>query len=211
MLKKIEIRRSILNYLISFVLLYVTVFIAIFAMNSLKKMGSERFLFVSLAQKEQGMEDKNCVSVRRENSIRIQKINVDAPLIFPAPGTEDLLDDLDRGVTHYPESDLPGEVGAAMFLGHSAPPGWPDIRFDKVFVDIEKLEPGDEIEIYYENCRYNYEVTEKEVLDKGEEVPDRLTKDKKTSIMLISCWPPSTGTRRMVVVAELLAPRGFDF
>lgn len=211
MLKKIETRRNILNYLISFVLLYITVFIAIFAMNSLKKIGSERFLFVSLAQREKVIGEKNCVSVQRENSIRIQKINIDAPLVFPPKETEDLLNDLDKGVTHYPNSDLPGEMGTAMFLGHSAPPGWPDIKFDKVFDNIENLEPGDEIEVYYENCRYNYKMTNKEVLDKGQEIPDHLTKEEKSSIMLISCWPPGSGTKRMVVIGELQKPEPLDF
>ncbi len=210
MLKKIEIRRNILNYLLSFVLLYVTVFIAIFAMNSMREIGEERFLFVSLAQNREGTKEEKCVSVQREDSIRIKKINVDAPLVFPAQETDDLLNDLDKGVTHYPDSDLPGEPGVAMLLGHSAPPGWPDIKFDKVFVSIDQLETGDEIEVYYQNCRYNYKVTDKQVLDKGQEVPDRLTKDQKSSIMLISCWPPSTGTRRMVVVGELQLPEPLD-
>ncbi len=207
-MKNTETRRKILNYLIAFALLYTSVFVVVFMMRSIKEVESQKFLFVDLNKKTE--EESECTVVQREDSIRIQKIDVDAPLVFPENDDDDLIDDLDKGVTHFPQSSLPGEEGSAMFLGHSAPPAWPDINYDKVFIHIDQLQEGDKIEIYYNNCLYRYEVTGKEVLDKGQEVPADLTEGQTSSIIIVSCWPPSTGQRRMVVAGQLQLSKQYD-
>lgn len=137
----------------------------------------------------------------QENSLEIPKIEVSAPLIF-VEDIDKVYKTLDRGVVHYPGSVLPGENGQTIILGHSAPPNWPDINYDNVFSRLNELEKGDEIFVYFEHQRFNYSVTNKFFLERGEEVPEYLT-NSDNMLILISCWPPGKDIKRIAVEAKL--------
>ena len=137
----------------------------------------------------------------QENSLEIPKIEVSAPLIF-VEDIDKVYKTLDRGVVHYPGSVLPGENGQTIILGHSAPPNWPDINYDNVFSRLNELEKGDEIFVYFEHQRFNYSVTNKFFLERGEEVPEYLT-NSDNMLVLISCWPPGKDIRRIALEAKL--------
>jgi len=137
----------------------------------------------------------------KEESLEIPKIEVSAPLIF-VEDRDKVYKTLDNGVVHYPDSVLPGEKGQTIILGHSAPPNWPDIKYDDVFSRLNELEEGDEIFIYFEHQKYNYSVTNKFFLERGEEVPEYLT-NSDNMLVLISCWPPGKDIRRIAVEAKL--------
>jgi len=137
----------------------------------------------------------------QENSLEIPKIEVSAPLIF-VEDIDKVYKTLDRGVVHYPGSVLPGENGQTIILGHSAPPNWPDINYDNVFSRLNELEKGDEIFVYFEHQRFNYSVTNKFFLERGEEVPEYLT-NSDNMLILISCWPPGKDIRRIALEASL--------
>ena len=137
----------------------------------------------------------------QENSLEIPKIEVSVPLIF-VEDIDKVYKTLDRGVVHYPGSVLPGENGQTIILGHSAPPNWPDINYDNVFSRLNELEKGDEIFVYFEHQRFNYSVTNKFFLERGEEVPEYLT-NSDNMLILISCWPPGKDIRRIALEASL--------
>jgi len=154
----------------------------------------------------EGEEDKSSSSSfatarLKEDSLEIPKIEVSAPLIF-VENRDKVYKTLDNGVVHYPDSVLPGEKGQTIILGHSAPPNWPDIKYDNVFSRLNELEEGDEIFIYFEHQKYNYSVTNKFFLERGEEVPEYLT-NSDNMLVLISCWPPGKDIRRIAVEAKL--------
>ncbi|MDP2967312.1 MAG: sortase [bacterium] len=139
----------------------------------------------------------------KENSLEIPKIVVSAPLVFTETAEqEEIKKSLDLGVVHFPDSVLPGQAGQTIILGHSAPPNWPDIKYDDVFSRLNELEKGDEIFIYFEHQKYNYSVTNKFFLERGEEVPEYLT-NSDNMLVLISCWPPGKDIRRIAVEAKL--------
>jgi len=137
----------------------------------------------------------------RGNCLEIPKIEVSVPLIF-VEDIDKVYKTLDRGVVHYPGSVLPGENGQTIILGHSAPPNWPDINYDNVFSRLNELEKGDEIFVYFEHQRFNYSVTNKFFLERGEEVPEYLT-NSDNMLILISCWPPGKDIRRIALEASL--------
>ena len=154
----------------------------------------------------EGEEDKSSSSSfatarLKEDSLEIPKIEVSAPLIF-VENRDKVYKTLDNGVVHYPDSVLPGEKGQTIILGHSAPPNWPDIKYDNVFSRLNELEEGDEIFIYFEHQKYNYSVTNKFFLERGEEIPEYLT-NSDNMLVLISCWPPGKDIRRIAVEAKL--------
>jgi len=135
----------------------------------------------------------------RPDSIEIPKIQITAPLVFIDSAEKSVFSAaLDRGVVHYPESALPGESGQIIFLGHSAPLGWPKIKHDWVFSDLNDLIAGDEIIIYFQNREYRYRVQGKVILDKGEDLPQGF----KEGLILLTCWPPGADQRRMAVMAD---------
>lgn len=135
----------------------------------------------------------------KENSLEIPKIGILAPLII-----DKNLDDngvfkaLDRGVVYYPNSVLPGEKGQTIILGHSAPLGWPNIKYDGVFSQINNLETGDEIFIHFDNKKYTYFVKNKIFLERGEELPKDLT-NSENILILVSCWPPGKDIKRIAI------------
>ncbi len=132
------------------------------------------------------------------DSIEIKAINIKAPLILPDGESDaDIYDALMRGVAHFPTSSLPGEKGVMILLGHSSPPGWPRINYDWVFSQAEMLEPGDEVRIVFNGRVFTYLVTEKVILEIGQEVPS--SKSDEREMILLSCWPPGRNIKRMGV------------
>ncbi len=137
-----------------------------------------------------------------EDRVEISAINILAPLIIPTGQTTPEIDEaLDRGITHFPGSALPGEEGIVVLLGHSAPPGWPKIKHDWVFSDVNDLKEGDKIEVYFQNQRFIYSVTERVFLEIGEEIPAYQPNERE--IILLSCWPPGRNIKRIGIKGVL--------
>jgi len=145
---------------------------------------------------------KNSEPSDKENSVEIPKLGISAPLIFSENATQkDFPKLLDKGAVYFPDSVLPGEAGQTIILGHSAPPGWPKIKYDWVFTRLSELVEGDEIFVYFNHGKYVYSVTGKFFLDRGEAAPQVLTNSDNV-VVLISCWPPGKNLRRIAVVAR---------
>lgn len=139
----------------------------------------------------------------QENSLEIPKIEISAPIIFSQNSGSQLLSELlDQGVVYYPDSVLPGQVGQTIILGHSAPPGWPRIKYDWVFSRLNELEKDDEVIIHFNYKKFKYFVMNKFFLEKGEKIPGDLTNSENT-LILISCWPPGKDIGRIAVLAVL--------
>jgi LPXTG-site transpeptidase (sortase) family protein len=140
----------------------------------------------------------------KQNTLEIPKISISVPIIF-ADSTDktSLAKDLDLGTVYYPGSVYPGQTGQIIILGHSAPPGWPTIKHDWVFTDLEKLTAGDEIMIDLNNKQYTYIVKQKTIIKRGDDVPADPSAANTNVLTLISCWPPGKDYQRITVQAEL--------
>jgi len=140
----------------------------------------------------------------KTGSVDIPKIGITAPLVFvDSFEKEELEKALDFGVLHFPDSVFPGQPGQTVLLGHSAPPGWPEIKYDWVFSDLNDLVEGDRIHVSFNNKKYEYVVTDKVFLERGEEVSESLT-NKDNMLILISCWPPGKNIKRIAVEAAIV-------
>lgn len=102
----------------------------------------------------------------------------------------------------FPGSALPGEQGRTVLLGHSAPEGWPDVNYDRIFTELNSLIEGDEVYVYFNQREYVYIVRNKFFLDRGEELPQPLT-NSQNMLILVSCWPPGKDLYRIAVEARL--------
>ncbi|MDP3882828.1 MAG: class E sortase [Candidatus Staskawiczbacteria bacterium] len=140
----------------------------------------------------------------KQNTLEIPKISIEAPIVFPTSSDYDLVTKkLDSGVVYYPGSVYPGQKGEIVILGHSAPVGWPKVKYDWVFNDLDKLALGDEILVDLNNKQYKYIVKSKTIVKKGADVPTDNLSAEKNVLILISCWPPGKDYQRIIVYAEL--------
>lgn len=140
------------------------------------------------------------IKTEKPDSIEIPKIELEAPLIFiNSKEKKDYIEALKKGAVHWAGSVLPGEKGMTVILGHSAPYFWPKKDYNWIFRRLNELEEGDEIFINFKNKKYRYLVTKKLFLKPGEEIPvEDLTK-YLNMVSLISCYPPETGIKRILV------------
>lgn len=138
-------------------------------------------------------------------AIYIPKIGVTAPLLFAEQREESYLQELlKQGVVAYPTSAAPGQDGASIILGHSAPAGWPKIRYDWIFSRLNELQKGDIVYLKAGETAYPYTVTKKFILNRGEEIPIERVSDASSVAILLSCWPPGVDYKRIAVQAELI-------
>jgi LPXTG-site transpeptidase (sortase) family protein len=149
-------------------------------------------------------EQKGSDFVDREDSIEIPKIGVVAPIVSPEGNSEeDFQRALKKGVLYYPQSALPGENGTTIILGHTAPANWPKINYDGIFNDLNELETGDEIFVYFGQRQYIFSVREKFFLNPGQDIPQDLT-NSEPMLILLSCWPPGKDQKRIAIATELV-------
>ncbi len=139
----------------------------------------------------------------KDKILEIPSIGLETEIVFPkTKDINDLYKYLDSGVIYYPDSALPNQVGEITILGHSAPPGWPKIKHDTVFSNLDKLKFGQEIYLNLDNKKYTYIVRDTKIIDKGQEIENSLTNNTNV-IMLVSCYPPGKDYKRIVVFAEI--------
>lgn len=136
------------------------------------------------------------------SNLEIPALNLNLPIVFASSTVEaDLMKDLDKGVVFYPGSVYPGQVGQMIILGHSAPPGWPHIKHDWAFSDLQKLQDGDRLMVDVNNQQYTYVVKKTSIIKRGADIPqDTLNNNVLT---LVSCWPPGKDYQRIAVEAVL--------
>ncbi len=136
--------------------------------------------------------------------LSVPAIGVQAPIMFTVSRSQNVYNNLLKaGVLHFPDSVLPGEIGTAIILGHSAPPNWPRINYDRVFNNLNLLKQGDEILISFQGQDYRYLVSRTFFVKKAENLSPHLTFDKNM-LLLVSCWPPGHNLQRIVVEAEMV-------
>ena len=102
------------------------------------------------------------------------------------------VDDLKKGPGHYSQTPLPGEHGNAAIAGHRTTYGAP-------FLDIDDLQPGDEVVATTYAGRFVYKVTGTTIVPPSEiSVLDDTPDDR---ITLTSCDPKYSATNRIIVTA----------
>jgi sortase A len=113
-------------------------------------------------------------------------------------------------VSWHETSGYPGRVGNTVLNGHHNIKG-------EVFRYLVDLQPGDRVHVYAQEQRYTYAVTEKHILkEKGEPLDVRRenagwiepTDDER--LTMITCWPYTNNTHRLVVIAKPVPTRDVE-
>jgi sortase A len=102
--------------------------------------------------------------------------------------------DLTKGPGHYPATPLPGERGTVAIAGHRTTYGAP-------FRRIDKLDPGDKIELRMPYGAFTYRVERTRIVAPTElSVIDRVDHDR---LVLSACHPLYSAAQRVIVFARL--------
>jgi sortase A len=121
--------------------------------------------------------------------LRIAKIGLDKVIV---EGTT--TDDLRQGPGHYTGTPLPGEAGNAAIAGHRTTYGAP-------FYNLDKLSPGDIIQVTTVQGAFTYRVTSSLVVDPGN--TSVVADTKKPELTLTTCNPRFSAAQRLIVHAAL--------
>lgn len=137
--------------------------------------------------------------------LKIPKLKVNAPIQFPESNEEAVIQQyLTKGVVHYGGTANPGEVGNSFITGHSSNFWWIKGQYNYVFVNLDKLVPGDQAIIYHSGNKYVYEVTSKVVVLPTD--TSVLAQTDTPTLSLMTCTPPGTNWKRLIVKFNQISP-----
>lgn len=131
------------------------------------------------------------------NRLFISKIDVDSKILEGE--SEDVMN-VEEGVWRDPLSTNPTSLGNMVIAGHRfqyLPPN------TTTFYNLDKLENGDIIKVYWEGIEYIYVVSNIFEVDADEVWIKDQPKDSKQEITIYTCTPIYTSEKRLVVKAEL--------
>jgi sortase A len=121
--------------------------------------------------------------------LRIAKIGLDKVIV---EGTT--TDDLRQGPGHYTGTPLPGEAGNAAIAGHRTTYGAP-------FYNLDKLAPGDIIQVTTVQGAFTYRVTRTLIVDPGN--TSVVANTTTPELTLTTCNPRFSASQRLIVHAAL--------
>lgn len=112
--------------------------------------------------------------------------------------------DLKQSLIQYPGTANPGDLGNTVIFGHSVLPQFFNPQnYVTIFSTLHRLVVGDKIELEADGASYTYEIYEM-----YETTPDDLSPLAQSYngryLTLITCTPPGTYLRRLIVKAHLL-------
>jgi len=136
--------------------------------------------------------------------IVIPKIAANAPIVANVDPYNPAIyqQQLARGVAQAQGTGLPDEDKTIFLFAHSSGDILMAQRYNSVFYLLNKLTIGDPINIYYQDQPYHYQVTAVKTV--APDSIDYLTNAPDTDLILMTCTPPGTTWKRLLVMAEKL-------
>lgn len=131
-------------------------------------------------------------------TISIPKLKINQAIV--QIGGEDLM----RSLVQYPGTALPGQYGNTVIFGHSVLPQFFNPKdYRTIFSTLPTLEEKDEILVNFDGIEYRYRVL-KMVEVSPEDVSVLEQQYDREYLSLVTCVPPGTYLRRLIVRAKLV-------
>jgi len=143
-------------------------------------------------------EGKKVSSAIQYYSLTIPKLNITKAKVIVGG------DDLTKSLVHYIPRSMPGEFGNVSIFGHSTLPQlYNEKDYKTIFTYLPSLQKGDSILIEVGDLEYEYEVYDMFVVS-----PDKISvldqQYDASYLTLVTCVPPGTFWKRLVIKARLL-------
>jgi|SRR3989344_2631556 len=117
-------------------------------------------------------------------------------------------EDLGKSLVHYKGTAIPGRPGNAIIFGHSTLPQlYNPKNYMTIFSYLPSLKKGDEIIVDYDGITYTFQVSEM-IEVKPEDIQILEQRYDSSYLSLVTCVPPGTTLRRLVVRAKLVPFKG---
>jgi LPXTG-site transpeptidase (sortase) family protein len=189
------------------VLLVISIFYPVI-MEEIRYSVSPKNNSAKVESQEQATQEKNTdgeniiIPVDEDFGIVIPKISANAKVIpdVDAQNSAVYQRALTKGVAQAKGTSYPGENGNIFIFAHSSADFYEANRYNAVFYLLSKMEKGDEIYLFYKEKKYRYQVLEKKTV--GADEINYLDKNAGNQLTLMTCWPPGTTLKRLVVIAK---------
>lgn len=145
---------------------------------------------------------REIIPVDRDFGIVIPKLGINAKVIKNVdPFDSNIYQKaLTLGVAHAKGTALPGEEGNIFIFSHSSENFYLATRYNSIFYLLNKLNNGDEIDLYYDDQKYIYHAFQKQIVSPN--AIDILKPSRSNTLTLMTCFPPGTDIKRLVVIAQ---------
>jgi sortase A len=113
-------------------------------------------------------------------------------------------EDLSKSLIHFPGTALPGQYGNSVIFGHSTLPQlFNPTNYLTIFATLPTVKIGADIFVKIDQIKYTYRISRMYEVKPQDTWVLKQTYDTKT-LKLITCVPPGTKLKRLVVEADLI-------
>lgn len=132
----------------------------------------------------------------------IPSLNISAPVIADVDGNDKnaYFKALQSGVAQYKGTAKPGEGSNIFIFGHSSYYWWDPGKYKTIFAHLEDIKVGDDISVWNNQKEYKYKVSKTEVVEPTD--VSVLAPTKSEQLTLMTCVPPGTAEKRLIVIAK---------
>lgn len=177
----------------------------VFYLNKNKNLANAN---VSLGEDSPASEEKSNVIVvkDKEFGLVIPKLGINVSVIQDVnpQNPKEYQKALSKGVAHAKGTSTPDALGNTFLFAHSSDTFLNANRYNAIFYLLNKMEPNDLFYVAYKGRLYKYFVVEKKVVAPTQiEYYHKPLPDYENTLTLMTCWPPATTLKRLVVVGAL--------
>lgn len=129
-------------------------------------------------------------------NLKNSAIDIQAPIV---EGTDK--ESLKNGIGHHPDSVWPNTKGNVVLAGHNFDLD-SENNYGQIFMELRKVDIGNQVTIEYQDKKYTYEVFKKETVK-----PDDTSlffQSNEWLLTFYTCDPPYTDWKRLVFQAKLV-------
>lgn len=123
----------------------------------------------------------------------ISRLKLQAPIIESIEEEK-----LEEAVGHVPGTALPWDDGNTVIIGENFMAQW---NSKILFSLLHLTKTGDDVVVEQGDRRFRYQVREKKVVQ-AEDIYDYIGPTETSQLTLITCYPPGTQWKRLVVFAD---------
>ncbi len=149
------------------------------------------------------------MSAEEKSDTKVEKYSLSIPKIKIENAEVSTMDyDLEKHLVQYLGTSIPGENGTAVIFGHSTLPQLFDPKnYKTIFANAHNLKVGDELFATVNDVKYRYKIFSI-VITTPDDVNILSQSYDHSYITLVTCTPPGTIWKRLIIRASLESMAG---